>query len=246
MDEKWYKWVFSGIGLLVLGVLGAFFKKYWKALNWEALKKIRFLSKSETKPVESIKIVDILDAHDLWSDFKGDLFCWNPSWQTEMHANPNAWEEIHINRYKNDQVNRVVYIIGKQGNESQNRKFFYLNGLKNFLKLFLNNHPKLRPALEKKIKIYIKDKLPSDLTFFVGTKASDSSKVSILMINDEPFISSEMPRSAFVTGNENIYNDMLRLILAAMGEEDISIAEILNEISGDDPNAKPPGVCGDA
>ena len=166
---------------------------------------------------ESFAIVDIMKAHDLWSDFGGTFYAWNPSWQTEIVTNPSEWEDIHVKRYLEDKIERVVYVIlNRDGSNKKDRKYYYLEGFKLFLNRFLESNPHLKRKISKKMEIYVEDKFSTDLTFFVGEKLSDKSKGGLLLINEAPFCQGGTPILAFETRNRRVINEMMKMFHEVM------------------------------
>lgn len=69
------------------------------------------------------------------------------------------------------------------------------------------------------MEIYADKKLSSELTFFVGERKSEKSKVELLLINDEPFCCNGTPTLAFETKNRRIINDMMKMFHGVMSKE---------------------------
>lgn len=210
MEHDSFKWIFSGIGVFAISVIFGMIWRYRYIIG-------KFILKNES---EIINVVDLTDATNFWSGFVGDLYCWNPSWQTELVTKPSEWDGIHKSRYLDEKLERVVYIVAKTGPGNRQRKFFYLSGMLEFLNKFCSEHPELEVNIKSKMDVYIQETLPSDLSFFIGTRENSTKPVGILLINDEPFCDGDMPVYAFVTSNKKIIKDMQNMIHTAMVDGD--------------------------
>lgn len=164
-------------------------------------------------------ICNIMSAHDLWSDFEGTFYAWNPSWQTELVTNPDDWADVHLRRYMDGSIKRVVYAVSKQPLVKNDYvKFFYYDGFKRFFQIFTQKNPTIIPRLEEKLEVYVVDQLPSNLSFFLGTSRKQKKEIALLLINDEPFCINGTPTIAFKTENEEVVNQMRNMFYGIMNE----------------------------
>ncbi|MES9970624.1 MAG: hypothetical protein ABW092_11370 [Candidatus Thiodiazotropha sp.] len=178
---------------------------------------------------ENFSVVDIMKAHNLWADFEGTFYAWNPSWQTEIITNPVEWSEIHVNRYLDSKIDRVIYVILNNSSKRKDRKYYYLDGFKLFLSRFLTANPGIENKVKDKMEVYMESEPASDLTFFVGHKQTDDSKVGLLLINEEPFCHGGTPILAFETKNERIIGEMMKMFHDVMtSSSKCDLGEILS------------------
>ena len=103
----------------------------------------------------------------------------------------------------------------------EDRKFYYKEGFQLFLKKFIKESPDtLYEKIKQKMRIYIVDDESSDITFFVGKRMGERSKVGLVLLNNRPFGYKGTPEWAFETRNEMIIEDMMNMFHEVTGSQD--------------------------
>jgi len=170
---------------------------------------------------DSFTVCDIMDAHDLWNNFQGTFYAWNPSWQTELVTSPSEWSDVHLRRYTDKAIERVVYAVSRTPlTNDEHSRFYYLEGTQRFFQKFAREHPEIIPRLEEKLEVYVVDKLPSNLSFFLGRGKTHKMMVALLLVNEEPFSRNGTPTLAFRTENEEVQKQMRCMFDGIMNKVD--------------------------
>lgn len=133
-----------------------------------------------------------------------DFVAWNPSWQTELDTNPDAWIEVHSRRYTSNLLKRARYVVGRSSTHpTDDSKYFGCEGLAQFLNLMRRECQEAYKSLNQIMQIHLVDRLDSDLTYFIGNKLVAGSPHPIafgaIIINESPLLNSVTPTYMFET-----------------------------------------------
>lgn len=121
-------------------------------------------------------------------------------------------------------------MITNPEDKRKGRKHYYLTGFKLFLKRFIDSNQSIKHRISEKMEIYFDENFFSDLTFFVGKKLTDESKIGLLLINEPPFCQNGTPILAFETKNKRIIDEMMKMFHGVMTtSKRYCVDDILNE-----------------
>jgi Predicted nucleotide-binding protein containing TIR-like domain len=124
-------------------------------------------------------VLSIHNALGQWGDFEGEFFCVNPSWTLEFEQ--AAWRKSHYKRYMSAKMVQANYVIdidrGADGNALDGSSIAHrsvdktrdIAGIVKFIEMLCAEYKDVLPEMERKLRIYIRPGIRTELTTFVGT-----------------------------------------------------------------------------
>lgn len=132
----------------------------------------------------AFNVLTIEDARNHWGKFPGKFYCLNPSWTLELKS--EDWMHVHFERYNNPLFTEANYIVdvdrgrdivaidgptnGRIRILDENRD---LLGITRFITELIRKYPSVAEDVEKKLKIYVRPGVRSEMTTFFSRSDQD-------------------------------------------------------------------------
>jgi membrane protein implicated in regulation of membrane protease activity len=161
----------------------------------ELLIKLLRLAESSASGVEC---VDPRIRQDIWEDFEGDFYGWNPLFCLEQYGSLRDWLNVHKARYLNPKLREVQYLFLRDGTEPGLESSERYSSYRSFVEQLSRTSKTVKAELDEKLKTFVVDGR-SSLVFFVGSK--HGMDFGILYVDEPPFTKGGVPQWAFVIRN---------------------------------------------
>jgi hypothetical protein len=158
----------------------------------ELLSKLLKLAESGAAGVEC---VDPRTQVDIWEDFEGSFYGWNPLFCLEKHGSRDNWLEIHSARYLSPKITEVQYLFLCDDRKKTSGDEERYSSYQSFVEKLAQVSKKVKGEISNKLKTYVV-KGQSSLVFFIGVK--HGMDFCILYVDEPPFTKGGVPQWAFI------------------------------------------------